>query len=79
MLLSIIAISFAQDPAETVEDAPQYASETHIEFGYTRVGGQLVGPDGVMLSEPRGMEFTPMIELRSNFDREMAASVDLVK
>lgn len=79
MLLSLIALSFAQDPTEPAEEAPQYAAETHIEFGYTRVDGKLVGPDGKFVTEPRGLEFTPMIELRANFDREMDASVSLVK
>ncbi|MCP4807774.1 MAG: hypothetical protein GY913_09565 [Proteobacteria bacterium] len=78
MLLSLIATTFAQDPAENT-DEPLYAAETHIEFGYTRVDGKLVGPNGQIFVEPAKLVFTPMIKLRINFDEEMDASVAQVK
>ena len=78
MLLSLVALSLAQD-TETVQESPVYAAETHIEFGYTRVDGKLVGPDGVLINERPRPEFNPLIELRLNFDEEMDHSVGLVK
>ncbi|HJN73688.1 MAG TPA: hypothetical protein QGF58_07130 [Myxococcota bacterium] len=79
MFLSLISLSLAQDPPVVDPGDVRYAPVTNIEFGYTRVDGKLVGPDGVLVSERPKPEITPMITLRLNFDEEMAQSVSVVK
>lgn len=79
MFLSLIGLTLAQDPTTDTTPDPQYAAETHIEFGYTRVDGKLVGPDGKFLPERPKAVFNPLITLRVNFDDEMDQSVALVK
>jgi hypothetical protein len=77
MMLALLGLSLAQDT--DVEAPVTYAEETYIEFGYTRVDGKLVGPDGKIVVERPKAEFNPMIKLRTDFQPEMDSSVDSVR
>lgn len=80
MLLSLIALSLAQDPdQDPVPDNVVIPEVQYVEFGYTRVDGKIVGPDGQFLPERPKAIFSPMISLRANFDAEMDQSVNSVK
>ena len=80
VFLSLVALSFAQDP-ETIEVPERVVipDVQYVEFGYTRVDGKVIGPDGHFLPERPKAVFNPLIELRLNFDTEMDQSVSLMK
>ena len=75
-LLSTAA--FAQDEGE--EDRKvTYKERTEIDFEGLDVSGELVKPQGALLLDRKKASFNPLIKLRTNFDEEMAQSVDEVK
>lgn len=57
----------------------QYERQTEIDFEALELSGELVKPQGALIIERTNVRFNPLIELRMDFDPEMAASVDLVK
>lgn len=82
--LSLLALSFAlAAPALAQEETPEpqvtYAAETQIEFGELEVGGEVINPGNVLITEPRRADFAPMIALRSDFNVEIDQSVNQVK
>lgn len=75
--LSLTALAQSQD-GQTKRPI-KYAERTEIEFDKIDVKGELTGPDGIIASERVAAEFESFISLRSNFNAEMAESVDAVK
>lgn len=57
----------------------KYKERTEIDFEAVDVSGELVKPQGAVISERRKAEFNPLIRLRENFNDEMKRSVDEVK
>lgn len=57
----------------------QYERQTEIDFEALELSGELVKPQGALIIERTNVRFNPLIELRMDFNPEMAASVDLVK
>lgn len=57
----------------------QYERQTEIDFEALELSGELVKPQGALIIERTNVRFNPLIELRMDFDPEMAASVNLVK
>lgn len=74
-LLSTAA--FAQD--EDDDRKVVYKDRTEIDFEGLDVSGELVKPQGALLLDRKKASFNPLIKLRTNFDEEMAQSVDEVK
>ncbi len=57
----------------------QYERQTEIDFEALELSGELVKPQGALIVERSGVRFNPLIELRIDFNPEMAASINLVK
>jgi len=78
--------AFAQDSStETTagtDDSGQkvlYKKKTEIDFEGLDVNGELVKPSGMLLLDRKRASFNPLIKIRSDFNEEMAASVDEIK
>ena len=72
--------AFADEEADTTAETPtvQYASETRIDFENLDVTAEIQAPDGRVFFERRRAEFAPMIRLRTDFNDEVAVSVELM-
>ena len=70
----------ADEGADATVETPmvQYASETRIDFENLDVTAEIQAPDGRVVFERRRAEFAPMIRLRTDFNQEVAVSVDLM-
>ena len=84
---TVSGTAFAQDttPADTTagtDDSGQkvlYKKKTEIDFEGLDVSGELVKPSGMLLLDRKRAAFNPLIKIRSDFNEEMAASVDEIK
>jgi hypothetical protein len=56
-----------------------YKERTEIDFEGLDVAGELVKPQGALLLDRKKASFNPLIKLRSDFNDEMAQSVDEIK
>lgn len=72
----ISSTAFAQD-----EDDRKvvYKQKTEIDFEGLEVAGELVKPQGALLLDRKRANFNPLIRLRTDFNEEMAQSVDEIK
>ena len=71
--------AFAQSPDSEETPRVVYKQTTEIDFEALELEGKLVKPDGALLLERKKANFNPMIRLRTDFDSEMAQSVNEVK
>ena len=78
LFLIVTGTAFAQ---EYNDDGVRivYERETVIDFESMDVSGELVRPEGSMILDRRRAAFNPLIRLRTDFNEEMAESVDEVK
>jgi hypothetical protein len=81
---TVSGAAFAQDDETTpgTDDAGQkvlYKKKTEIDFEGLDVSGELVKPSGMLLLDRKRAAFNPLIKIRSDFNEEMAASVDEIK
>jgi len=74
-LLTIPTMALAQDEERTVK----YKERTEIDFEGLDVSGELVKPQGALLLDRKRASFNPLIRLRTDFNQEMAESVDEIK
>ena len=74
MIFLITALAFRQDDREI-----RYQKETEIDFEALDVDGVLVKPQGSLIIERSGVNFNPLIELRMDWEKEMAHSVNSIK
>jgi len=72
-LLLIATFSHAEE-AQIV-----YKQKTEIDFEGVDVEGQLVKPEGQLITEREIAQFNPLIKLRYNFNEEMSQSVNDIK
>jgi hypothetical protein len=74
-------LAYAQDEEVDAETGRKviYKQKTEIDFEGVEVAGELVKPQGALLLDRKRASFNPLIKLRTNFDEEMALSVDEVK
>jgi len=72
-LLLITTLSFAEE-IEVI-----YKQKTEIDFEGVDVEGQLVKPEGQLITEREIAQFNPLIKLRYNFNEEMTQSVNQIK
>ena len=56
-----------------------YKQKTEIDFEGVDVEGQLVKPEGQLITEREVAQFNPLIKLRYNFNEEMSQSVNDIK
>jgi len=56
-----------------------YKQKTEIDFEGVDVEGQLVKPEGQLITEREVAQFNPLIKLRYNFNEEMSQSVNEIK
>ena len=56
-----------------------YQRRTVIDFGEIDVNGQLVKPDITPITVAQRPAFNPLIQLRSDFNKEMNASVNDIR
>ena len=75
--------AFGQDDTTPgTDDSGQkvlYKKKTEIDFEGLDVSGELVKPSGMLLLDRKRAAFNPLIKIRSDFNEEMAASVDEIK
>ena len=74
-LLTIPTMALAQEEERTVK----YKERTEIDFEGLDVSGELVKPSGALLLDRKRASFNPLIRLRTDFNQEMAESVDEIK
>ena len=65
--------------ADAQEKDITYSKRTEIDFEALDVEGSLVKPQGALLIERGNVRFNPLIELRRDFNPEMASSINLIK
>jgi len=68
--------------AQEVDDQGRkviYKAKTEIDFEGLEMSGELVKPQGALLLDRKRASFNPLIRLRTDFNEEMAESVDEVK
>lgn len=75
ILFFIVSLAFGQENDKNI----RYQRETEIDFDGIDITGELVKPQGSLIIERTGIKFNPLIELRMDFDPEIASSVDLIK
>lgn len=75
MILLLISIF----TADAQEKDITYNKRTEIDFEALDVEGSLVKPQGALLIERGNVRFNPLIELRRDFNPEMASSINLIK
>ena len=76
MFWLLISIVFAQDVDET---NIVYKKKTEIDFEGIEIEGQLIKPDGSIITERQQATFNPLIRLRTEFSVEMSNSVKEIK
>ena len=75
--LILSALAFA-DPQE--EDRKVvYKQKTEIDFEGVELEGQLIKPQGSIITERQSAAFNPLIKLRTDFKQEMTLSVEEMK
>ena len=72
-LIIITSLSHA-DEIEVV-----YKQKTEIDFEAIDIEGQLVKPEGQLVTEREVAVFNPLIRLRMDFDQEISNSVNEIK
>ena len=72
----ISSTAFAQDDGDR---KVVYKQKTEIDFEGLEVAGELVKPQGALLLDRKRANFNPLIRLRTDFNEEMAQSVDEIK
>ena len=76
MLWIFLSIALAQDTEETVV---VYKQKTEIDFEGFEIEGQLLKPNGSIITERKQATFNPLIKLRTEFNHEMIESVKDIK
>jgi len=57
----------------------RYQKETEIDFEAIDISGEMIKPQGSLIVERSEARFNPLIELRVDWNVEMAQSVDHIK
>lgn len=77
MFLLFVSLFTAQ--ADENDKTIRYQQQTEIDFDALDITGEMVKPQGALISERSHAQFNPLIELRTDFNPEMASSVNLIK
>ena len=84
ILISLTALAAFTSGTALAQDEEEdrkviYKSKTEIDFEGLEVAGELVKPQGALLLDRKRASFNPLIKLRTDFNEEMAQSIDQVK
>ena len=72
-LLLLVSMAFAEDRKV------RYQRETEIDFDALDITGEMVKPQGSIIMERHGATFNPLIQLRTDWDKEMHESIRSIK
>ena len=72
-LLFLTSLVFAEDRKV------RYQRETEIDFDALDITGEMVKPQGSIIMERRGANFNPLIQLRTDWDKEIHQSIRSIK
>jgi len=75
VLIIFLATALAEEPAPIVV----YQERTEIDFESLDITGELVKPEGNLITERTEAVFNPLIRLRTDWNEEMSASVNEIK
>ena len=80
-LVSLLAPAFAAEPDDPTAAASnvRYQAVTDLTFDDIEIEGKLERPENRLVLERRSATFNPLVRLRTDFDAEMAESLDLVR
>lgn len=70
----LVGLAFAQE-----DRAIEYQKRTEIDFDAIDITGEMVKPEGSLIVERSTAKFNPLIELRLDWNHEMASSVKEIK
>ena len=70
-------ISFADESED--KNTIVYKKTTEIDFDSLNIDAEIVKPQGSFILERRQAAFNPLIQLRINWNEEIAQSTDVVK
>jgi hypothetical protein len=74
----IVGILFFSAGLGASEERPSRKTQK-VDFDGSEVDGQARTPDGAYLMQRRGVRFSPLYNVRDQFDEEIKASVDYLK
>jgi len=78
LLIALMTLNTAA-AEDKIEPKVVYKKETTIDFEGIDVEGQLVRPNGALLTERSKAAFNPLIHLRTDFNLEMSNSINDIK
>ena len=78
-LLSLPALAEDDKKIGTEDRTVIYKQKTEIDFEGLEIEGHLVKPSGALVLDRKAGSFNPLIKLRTDFNEEMAKSVDEIK
>ncbi len=80
-LVSLLTPAFAADRDAAQADNPnvRYQAVTELTYDDVELTGELQRPANQLVLERRRATFNPLVQLRVDFDAEMAESVDQVR
>ncbi len=80
-IATVLALGMLSSTALAQDDDRKvvYKQKTEIDFEGLEVAGELVKPQGALLLDRKRANFNPLIRLRTDFNEEMAQSVDEIK
>ena len=73
MILFLIGIVMASEPKVI------YKKQTEIDFEGLEIEGELLKPHGSVIRERKPAPFNPLIELRTDFQKEITESAHNIK
>ena len=74
LILSALAFANPEEDRKVV-----YKQKTEIDFEGVELEGQLIKPQGAIITERKNAAFNPLIQLRTDFKQEMSLSVEEMK
>jgi hypothetical protein len=75
VLIILLTTALAEEPAPVIV----YQERTEIDFESLDITGELVKPEGNLITERTEAVFNPLIRLRTDWNEEMSASVNEIK
>ncbi len=70
----LVGLAFGQE-----DKTIQYQKQTEIDFEAIDITGEMIKPQGSLIAERSNARFNPLIELRTDWNHEMSASVQEIK
>ena len=75
MILFLLCTAFASEPEPKI----LYKKQTEIDFEGLEIEGELLKPHGSVIRERKPAPFNPLIELRTDFQKEITESAYNIK